>query len=354
MKQLQNDMDDEFQRQIITKNSSATLNWIDEPNKDKIFALRNFECDANIYINIKEVLSSGTNAPQQKIASFVKRISLLKQKIGQTQHTKAPIAHVIPKPISASPSPSSPIIPAQTLAPRKTIVNGMANAQASIVQTSAPPSMQILRNATIGTNGPKIVMASSVSIANASTSILSAPISTISTGQSALNGVPHTIVSSPALHATANVQQSTQVVSAPHTPNTQPVRCASNGPQLLDLPARVRLRNRAYSIHVAPAEYNVNQLNPLARRPSIGNKSPAPNQSAPVAATVVSVASVQQAFDHSYTRPTMPISSQNFYLQTMQRPTAPPYMTKVHAQDFAKSAPQTLKVLTPDDLNSRK
>lgn len=331
--------------EVISENGAATLNWIDEPNKDKIFALRHFECDANIYMNIKEVVSSGPNPTQQQIANFVKRITLLKQKTGKAQHHKSPPAYVIQKP-AATVAPTQASMPTSVIAtsqaPRHSIVNGIPMQQPASVRTSTP-NVQILRSAIMANGNPAIVFPI------ASTSVASSAISTISTMS---NATPYPTVSSAALHTAPNLPQSAQATSAAYTQSTQSIGYAPSGPQLLDLPQRsARFRSRAYSMYFeSNPECNPMPINAAGRRQSIGNNASLvqPMQLANANGDA------QRVFDHTYTRPTMTNTS-NFYIQTsVQRPT-PTYITKIHAPEIIKPCvPNLLKVLTPDDLNSRK
>lgn len=382
-KNVYNDLNDEL---TITENASAALNWNDEPNKDKIFSMRNFECDANIYINIKEVLSNGTDDAQKSVATFVKRISLLKQKVSAPQRTASPaIVQMTQKPhvptptsaaaavpvLAAAPAPATPTVNNNAAAIAATakisIVNGIGHGQFTQKQSvnarqtlsaQTPAQIQSLQNALTRHNISNVVSA---------VPIASSPIVSV---QNALNA-PFTIVSS---HA-----HSPLVACAPHAPPLanmqQPIAYAPNAsntpnvPQLLDLPQRVRLRNRAYSIHFAPNEQVIPSLI-TARRQSFGGNLLTPSHAiqstqtsaaATAAATAAAAAAAQEASDHTYTRATM-VNSPNFHHQNGHRPTPPPpYMTQIHAQDFAmtKNCPTptpmtTLKVLTPDDLNSRK
>lgn len=352
---MQNDFNDDFK---VTENSAAPLNWVDEANKDKIFSMRNFESDANIYINIKEVLSTGTNAPQQKIANFVKRITLMKQKIGGSQ----PPIHIIKKAsVSASAEAATPSPPAINN------VSGVvvATASAQVQRNSTANGLANMQNAMLRHNVSNLLTSPNVSVAIAPAA--HSPISTV--GKNGSNA-SYATVSSHALHAKNNSPmaacvQKAAIPLAPHTPSMQPTAYAPNAsnapiasntpnvPQLLDLPARVRIRNRAYSVHYAPNEYSAMRLNLPARRQSIGDSLIHSNQPD-------TEPSADQSTDHTYTRATIQ-NPPNSLLQNGQRPPPPPYMTHVHAPEIVRSLPAhpntpttTLKVLTPDDLNSRK
>lgn len=361
---MYNDLNDEF---LLTENAAAALNWSDEPHKDKIFSMRNFACDANIYINIKEVLTNGTDDTQKKVATFVKRISLLKQKVSSPQRTASPTVHVIQKPIVPAPA-AVPVLARSTAAAKASIDNGIGHGQ--VTQKSSanarqqqsmqtPVQMQALKNALTRHNIP----ANMVGTPNASSPIASV--------QNASNA-PYTTVSLHALHAINMAPQSPLVACAPHAlplaNNMQPIAYApnvpnaSNVPHLLDLPQSVRLRNRAYSIHFAPNEQIPGHI--TARRKSFGNDLLTPSHA--IQSVAAAAAADQDGFDHTYTRSTMS-NSLNYYQQNGQRASVGvgPFITKIHAQDIAaKNSPTptptpapvlmtTLKVLTPDDLNSR-
>lgn len=348
---------------LINENTSAPLNWNDDPNKDnKIFSLRNFECDPNIYINIKEVLNNGSAETQHKVTNLVKRIGSLKQKRSAPQ--RAPSPHV---PAEAPAHNASPVLAAalanSAAKPSPTsAVNGrnlqhpqqpLSVRKLSTMQT--PAQVQSLQNALAQQNRP------------------------IAPVQNALNGGPYTAVVSHALHA-SNMPQSPQVACAPQaTPlaNMQPIAYAPNAsnapnaPTLLDLPQRVRLRNRAYSIHFAPNEQVPGLI--TARRQSYGHGllTPLPTMQAAVACTALTGATAASSTDtpqqpeHNHTR--FPMSnSPNFFSQNGQRPTPPPqFITQIHAREIAvkntatpnpspsPNPPKQLKVLSVDDLNSR-
>lgn len=379
---------------MITENTSATLNWNDEPNKDKIFSQRNFECDTSIYVNIKEVLNTGTPETQHKVANFVKRISLLKQKdtappqqrtilpVVNPQNPHVPAPAQAPSPIAATAVSAAPVSAAPT--PQSScVVNGFTHGPFAQNQSVNP----VRQLSTMHTPAQIQSLQSALARHNITNTIHSPML------QNALKAPsPYTAVSSHALHAT----QSPQVACAPQaTPlaNVQPISYVPatssasnalnasntpNGPQLLDLPQRVRLRNRAYSIHFEPIEQIPTQI--IARRQSFGNGLLTPISShaiqtiqtaAPAAASAInatiatlSTATAAQQPDHTYTRSTL-ANSPNYYPQNGQRPTPPPpppppqYMTQIHARDIAMkncatpNPPTQLKVLTPDDLNSR-
>lgn len=343
---------------MITENTSAAMNWNDEPNKDKMFTLRNFECDANIYINIKEALNSGTAETQHKVANLVKRISLLKQKRNAPQRAPSPPHAPAQAPVQMS-SPALAAALAGSTATPPPPVNGFAygrgaqNHQQPLsvrklsTMQQTPVQTQLLQSALARHNGPTMMPAS----------IASAPVASV---QNTLN-------------APSNMPQSPQVACAPQrtpqpTPlaNMQPIAYAPNAsnapnaPTLLDLPQRVRLRNRAYSIHYAPNEQIPSQI--IARRQSYGNGllTPLPSLQVAIAcspsadATAASSTAAAQQPDHTYTMS----NSANFHSQNGQRPTPPPppFMTHIHAREIAATPkpPTQLKVLTPDDLNSRK
>lgn len=364
---------------LITENASAPLNWNDEPNKDnKIFSMRNFECDANIYINIKEVLNNGTAETQSKVANLVERISLLKQtrKVPPRVPSPRPCTITIDEAPALTPSPMLAAAlsnsAAKPAAPTSA-VNGLANGRN--VQNHQHP-LSVRRLSTLQT--PAQMQSSPSPLARHNRPILpaSTPIPSI---QNALHA-PYTaaVVS----HA-SNMPQSPQVACAPQaTPlvNMQPIAYAPNAsnapnaPTLLDLPQRVRLRNRAYSIHFAPNEPNPGQIS--TRRLSYGHGllTPLPQLQVAVPCTASTDATATPSIDttqqrnHGFTR--FPMSnSPNFYSQNGQQPTPPPppYMTHIHAREIAEKRssatpnpnpspnPLTqLKVLSVDDLNSRK
>lgn len=329
---------------LITENTAAALNWNDEPNKDKMFSLRNFECDANIYINIKDVLNNGSAETQNKVTNLVKRISLLKQ-IGAPSPAQGPPPAVAEATATAASAvkPTPPNPKGVTLTQQQSL----SVRQSPTVQ--APAQIPTLQAALTRNNSKPTAVP---------TSSASTPIAFI---RNAGNASPYALVASPALHASNMPNpQSPQVACAPQaiplatmqttafTPNESN---ASNTPMLLDLPQRFRLRNRAYSIHFAPIEQAPSQI--IARRQSYGYGLVSADATA---ATSISTA---QPPDHTYT------------MANGQRPTpAPlpplPYMTHIHAREIAvqncptantapvSNQPKQLKILTPDDLNSRK
>lgn len=395
--------------------------------------MRNFQCDANIYINIKEVLSNGTDDPQKKVATFVKRISMLKQKVDASQRNpSSPVVHLIQKPTvpatvprpspppvaavavattsatAAAPPPNATVpavaaarsVPAppatvsavsavkttSTTATKISIVNGIGHGQIAqkqqalrqISSLQTPAQMHTLKNALTCHKVSNMVNTPIASPPRPSVqNTLLVPTTTISSllTISKTTQSPHPVCGAPQVPPLAN-NVSNILQTAPFAPIAPNVSNAStdtsNVPQLLDLPQRLR-RNRAYSIHFAPNE-ELASVN--GRRQSFGADILTPShviqsaQSLAVAttATAASVAAAangavvaQEPSDHTYTR-SVSVNPPNVYQQNGQQPTPPPpYMTTIHAHNIAAKicppaalSPKTLKVLTVDDLNSRK
>lgn len=348
------------------------MNWIDEPSKDKLFSVRNFDCDAKVYRGIRRLSEKGSSLDEMKLTNFVKRIKLLKQQANSgvalqepnrkqqnESHTQLPV-----NPMNAS-----------NVAPRAPITQQQSsNTPSPHNGVSAPyaphtPNGQFMLMVSNGVNGPP--NGPSLPYAPHTPNIASTPMATASF---VLNPM---ISTNESINTTSNIGTTTP--NAPNAPNAPAL------PQLLGLPQRVPFRNRAMSMHYSAAEYSPAHLT-SARRQSVCDNVPPSNN--PFAQQKQQMRQ-QRPYDHvsRNERPIVPRpyttqGSQQERTQSQLQPgtpqsTPPPYMTKVHNSDLVLNAPapqqqqqqpktqqqqppktatqplHTLKVLSVDDLNSR-
>ncbi|XP_031624973.1 rho GTPase-activating protein gacF-like isoform X2 [Contarinia nasturtii] len=295
---------------VILGNQSAALNWIDEQMKDKPFVLRNFETEKPTYISINKNDQPAMNkATKEKIAYFIESIKVRKDQLCTPQKSRP--MNLLTSSVRGN-NRNSPNVP--TNVP---------------IQSQLPSSL---------TKSPSNVHAPQINHAQALSgpSRITPPSPNIAIAQTA---------------STPNAISSSNTVNA----NTQNPSNTPTLPQLLTIPTRVPApRSRALSVHMSQAEHSSNARLP-SRRQSVcdkqtGLKSNPPSRNA------------QCPPRESY--------------QQQQRATPPqlhlPYITHIHNTDFlqnpvnrASEAPlertekeirtpqSTLKILTPDDLNSR-
>lgn len=346
----------------IKENGSAALNWIEDANKEKLFSIRNFESDAKTYIEIKRVNENG-NLAELKLANFVKRIKLLKhQACGALQENirrsqilgsnqSAPVTNDL------NTQPSANLITESNAPPQSPTTQQPSNAQRATTPSTRPyaprtPNGQIQSNAPNAPYAPHTPNEPHTPNAPSTPSMSNVPYAPIALNASNATNTPNGLDAPP---------NSSNIPSTPNVPQL---------PQLLSLPVRVPFRNRAMSMHYSAAEYNAAARLPSARRQSVCDNAPNTNDSFipqrdPTTNHANMQAPAQIQAQRTYSRTSRPILPKPFYTQGIQqgRPQAIPYMTQIHNSDLAMSAPppqsiappshSTLKVLTPDDLNSR-
>lgn len=172
-----------------------------------------------------------------------------------------------------------------------------------------------------------------------------------------------------------------QASPATANPPTAATAAIPTLPQLLSLPTRVPMRTRTMSMCMSQSEYSqVAARLPSTRRQSVCDNNQAAKTNSP------SALSKATALDHSYTNSSAAKTPESAKVPNRLNGVPylpPPYMTKVHNADFLQARPTpppahmqpplqpqsqpqptasktpqlpvtTLKVLTPDDLNSRK
>lgn len=410
---FQSDCTDEFE---ITDNISAALNWIDEPVKEKLFSFRKFEIDSKIYMDIKPTTPPpGLPTAELHIPKIIQKIGKIKEhglsrpqepsrkssngasNGGEVLNNKSKSNAVRPAIVDQNRSNASSVPPTQKSKPIKPVnilpkpSTGIAsngrntpidlNARNSPIPTNPILTNPILTNMLTSesllrprfstTNGPNMpdprhqnAASNAVNQANGSIVLSSLNINALQAHQrSSLQSMPN-----PQNHLPPNIrvpmQNGAPVVpyTPPHPMNTMNASNASyastgisNGivsgatapnvivmqqPQLLALPNNLMPRSRAMSVHTSASEYNAQRLS--NRRQSVCDNMNT-NTIPP---------------DHSYVRAApQQYAGQQVNEHPDQRALPPPYMTKVHNVDFMKNTPPpqtTLKVLTPDDLNSRK
>lgn len=335
------DVNDEFQ---IVGNQTISLNWIDEVLKDKPFSLRNFQTEKPVYNTIKSIPFADV-ITKDKLATLIRTINLRKGgtiSLSKENGQKSYVLNV------TMPAESMEI---DTNRP-KSVENGIqSNTDNMINHTSSnvPAVQPPLQSPNQGTahnslNSPQVSVAQPVTV----------------------------ISMAPPKASPATVNPPNAVATAAVTPSL---------PQLLSIPSRVPMRNRTMSMCMSQSEYSqVAARLPSTRRQSVCDSNQLKKTNSP------SALSKATALDHSYTNSAtikMPES-----VKVQNRPNGvpylpPPYITKVHSVDFLQSRPTpppahmqpplqlqsqpqpqasktpqlpvtTLKVLTPDDLNSRK
>lgn len=335
------------------------MNWIDEPSKDKLFTVRNFESDAKVYREIKRIVEKSSNlVDEMKLTNFVKRMTLLKQQM------------------NSGVTPHEPNRKPQNSSNTQTPINAK---NASNVTPRAPITQQQPTNSPSNSNGQSAPYAPHAPHTPNGQFTLMVPkgVSGQSNGPS-LPYAPHT----PNVGSTPIPMAS--FVPNPVTTTNESMNTASNivtstpivpgVPQLLGLPQRVPFRNRAMSMHYSAAEYNPAQ--PISgRRQSVCDHFAQQNQQKQQHQQYKHEQPQQQQqrqFDHRHGRHQPYPGAQQGRAQSqlqpgVPQPVPPPYMTKVHSSDLVLNAPSpqqqlktatppvqsTLKVLSVDDLNSR-
>ncbi|XP_055316825.1 nucleolar protein dao-5-like isoform X2 [Sitodiplosis mosellana] len=317
------DVSEEF---TIAGNQTAALNWIDETLKEKPFSLRNFETDKPIYNNIKSVPIADV-LTKQKLATIIKNINQRKGNTIGLANENGRKSHGLNE---TTPAKQTEIGMNQS----KPVENG-SNRASSNVPTVQPPLQSPIQNSSTTAHNSSI------------------PIKT----PTRLNP-PQVPVVQPVIAISLAPPNASQAVASP-------VANATGGPmlpQLLSLPARVPMRLRAMSMHTSQNEYSAAGRLSSMRRQSVCDNNPPAKTNSPSALSKVT------ALDHSYTNSTAakaPETTNKMRLNAVQYLPLP-YMTKVHHVPPAPAQPQpqpqaktpklpttTLKVLTPDDLNSR-
>lgn len=381
----------------ITESESASVNWSDETHKDKLYTSRDFESDTSIYNDVKKAEELNQSFEPNEV-NFVQRI----KKARELSRNPHPVVVNQPRPAAnaivntalagilrigpnAVPSPSivqqatniskpsnspkivsaqQPTDPAtQTIAleirsvhslpiscPHYTSTPNVSDQRLKIISPAVTTTAATNRVPTPNTNPNPIP------IPNSSSGISTSTFSAVNVPSRVY--VPNPLKSpiqkpnDTSMVPTSVAAHNPRMPYAPHTPNVHNtpnvahVPCPTNEinsprlPGLLGLPIP---RNRAKSMYYSATEYPPMNM----RRPSddLSTQNPANRQS-----------------KDDY--------SQHLYNQAMCRQSIaqlpPPYMTQVHTPELAKCNTQmppaavpspnlsTLKVLTPDDLNSRK
>lgn len=344
--QHQNEISDDF---TIAGNQTAALNWIDEVIKDKPFTLRNFETDKSIYNNIKPVPNIDDMA-EQKITAIINNITAHKTNALTQAKEKDLRAHGL---IATTPAKPTEIIGDYN----RYRSAGMAMHRRKTIDQATPAE-----NGIIPTSPNVTSVQTSMQPPSHSTPITArsspAPVFTPIRLNSPQNPVI-AISSAQPVHVISVVQPVNVVNITAQSPISNPVN--KTLPHLLSLPTRVPLRNRAMSVSMSQNEYTATtRLN--QRRPSVCDNN-LPKTNSPSAAS--KVIALDQ---HKYINGDAQKTPQPLKVDPRATFLPPAFMTKVHDTQFINSQTQlpspvpitkpaalsTLKVLTPDDLNSRK
>lgn len=282
--------------------------------------MRNFETDKPIYNHIKAVPNKDGQT-DERLAIIIKNINV--RKVNAISQTKENSVKSTPaKPTEIQINRSKPIENGTNRT--KPVENGNVRAEENVPNVQSPLQPAAVKTSSIPVNPP---------MCRENLSPISLIQQPLALNLVTPNASPQTIL---------NV-----------TPVVQTL------PHLLSLP-RLPLRNRALSMHMSQSEYSAT-ARLSDRRQSISDNGPPQTNSPPVQSNTT-------ALDHTYTNVSTTKKQPTILRIPKGNLPPPPYMTKVHHADFLQNRPPpqpqasktpaqpptTLKVLTPDDLNSRK
>lgn len=341
---------DSYEELMITDNQSAALNWYDESFKEKPFTLRNFETDKPIYLNMRGVSNDSNGSTKEKLMRLIKTINNRKEQA-----------------INNAPEIVKKSCALDLTTPSTPIENGNNRISSNVPAITVQSTLQTQTN-----NSSPIPAQMPQQVIVTKPAIVSKPVS------------QQVIVSNTVVTATATPEQPMVITPSTATMPTVPAQCVANTlilPQLLSLPSRVPHRNRAMSVHASHAEYSAASRLSARRKSVCENNRPAEPKSC---SPTINNLSKGIALDHAYANGGKLSYRSNLPKTVITAHQPPPaYITQVHSKDFLQNSrsqhipvtsspqipkpaptptsapiptptPTTLKVLTPDDLNSRK